>query len=247
MGPSDGAVRRFGLAEARVTEVGARVLVVEDEPRMRKFIRASLSSHGYQVIEAERASEVVALMTSHNPELVLLDLGLPDGDGIDLTRQLREWSRAPIIVLSARGREDDKVAALDAGADDYLTKPFGVNELLARMRVALRHAQGRETPAAALEFGELKLDLVRREVFRGDEPLHLTPLEYKLLVLLAQNAGKVLTHRQILHEVWGPSYAAQTHYVRVHMAELRKKVERDPSRPKLLVTEPGVGYRLRER
>jgi two-component system KDP operon response regulator KdpE len=229
-----------------VTELGARVLVVEDEPQMRKFIRASLSSHGYQVIEAERARDVVALVTSHNPELVLLDLGLPDGDGIDLTRQLREWSRAPIIVLSARGREDDKVSALDAGADDYLTKPFGVNELLARMRVALRHAQGNDTPAPVLEFGELKIDRVRREVARGGDPLHLTPIEYKLLVLLAQNAGKVLTHRQILHEVWGPSHAAQTHYVRVHMAELRKKVELDPSRPRLLVTEPGVGYRLRE-
>jgi two-component system, OmpR family, KDP operon response regulator KdpE len=229
-----------------VTELGTRVLVVEDEPRMRKFIRASLSSHGYHVIEAERAGEVVALVTSHNPDLVLLDLGLPDGDGIDLTRQLREWSRAPIIVLSARGREDDKVSALDAGADDYLTKPFGVNELLARMRVALRHAQAGATPAPVLEFGELAIDRVRREVSRAGEPLHLTPTEYKLLVLLAQNAGKVLTHRQILHEVWGPSYAAQTHYVRVHMAELRKKVERDPSRPKLLVTEPGVGYRLRE-
>lgn len=232
-----------------MSELGAVILVVEDEPQMRKFIRASLTSHGYRVLEAERASEAVMMLTSHNPEMVLLDLGLPDGDGIDLTKQLREWSRVPIIVLSARGREDDKVAALDAGADDYLTKPFGVNELLARMRVALRHAQSREADPSvqAFEFGELKIDLVRREVFRGEDELHLTPTEYKLLVLFAQNAGKVLTHRQILKEVWGPSYAAQTHYVRVHMAELRKKVEVDPSRPKLLVTEPGVGYRLRDR
>ncbi len=226
---------------------GALVLVVEDEPQMRKFIRASLTSHGYRVLEAERAQEAVSLATSHNPELLLLDLGLPDGDGIDLARRMREWSRVPIIVISARGREDDKVAALDAGADDYLTKPFGVNELLARMRVALRHAQvvAAGTETQSLEFGELKIDLVRRQVFRGPEELHLTPIEYKLLLLFAQNAGKVLTHRQILIEVWGPAYASQTHYVRVHMAELRKKVEADPARPKLLVTEPGVGYRLR--
>ena len=232
-----------------MSDLEALVLVVEDEPPMRKFIRASLGSHGYRVIEAERASEAIGLLTSHNPQLVLLDLGLPDGDGIDLTRQIREWSRVPIIVLSARGREDDKVSALDAGADDYLTKPFGVNELLARMRVALRHAQpqGPAQAAQPIQFGELRIDLVRREVFLGAAELHLTPIEYKLLTLLAQNAGKVLTHRQILKEVWGPSYASHAHYVRVHMAELRKKVELDPSRPKLLVTEPGVGYRLRDR
>jgi two-component system, OmpR family, KDP operon response regulator KdpE len=227
---------------------GALVLVVEDEPQMRKFIRASLTSHGYRVLEAERASEAVMLATSHNPELLLLDLGLPDGDGIDLTRQIREWSRVPIVVISARGREDDKVSALDAGADDYLTKPFGVNELLARMRVALRHARiaAAGTAEQVLVFGELKIDRVCRQVFRGAEELHLTPIEYRLLLLLAENAGKVLTHRQILIEVWGPSYASQTHYVRVHMAELRKKIETDPARPKLLVTEPGVGYRLRD-
>lgn len=232
-----------------MTTVGPLVLVVEDEPEMRKFIRATLTSRGYRLLEAERAAEGVQLLTSHNPDLVLLDLGLPDGDGIDLTRQLRGWSRVPVIVISARGREDDKVAALDAGADDYLTKPFGVNELLARMRVALRHAEAtRGGPQVqAYEFGDLKIDLVRREVFRGDEELHLTPTEYKLLVLFAQHAGKVLTHRQILKEVWGPAYAAQTHYVRVHMAELRKKIEANPSRPKLLITEPGVGYRLRDR
>ncbi|MFO0554651.1 MAG: response regulator [Polyangiaceae bacterium] len=232
-----------------MTESGALVLVVEDEPQLRKFIRASLSSHGYRVVEAETAAEGVRLVTSHNPEIILMDLGLPDGDGIDLTRQLREWSRVPIIVLSARGREDDKVAALDAGADDYLTKPFGVNELLARMRVALRHAQTATSasPAGVLEFGDLRVDLARREVFRGTEDLHLTPIEYRLLAYFAQHAGKVLTHQQILKEVWGPAYAAHTHYVRVHVAELRKKIEREPSRPKLLVTEPGVGYRLRDR
>ncbi|MFZ5439706.1 MAG: response regulator [Myxococcota bacterium] len=224
------------------------VLVVEDEPQMRRFIRASLDSHDFRVLEAERAAEVTGLITSHNPELVLLDLGLPDGDGIALTRQLREWTRVPVIVISARGREDDKVSALDAGADDYLTKPFSVKELLARMRVALRHAHAGSTPAEqVLQFGELKLDLARREVFRGAEELHLTPIEYKLLALFAKHAGKVLTHRQILTEVWGPAYANQNHYVRVHMAELRKKIEPEPSRPRLLVTEPGVGYRLRDR
>lgn len=227
---------------------GDRVLVVEDEPEVRKFIRASLSSHGYRVIEAASASEAVALSTSHNPELILLDLGLPDGDGIELTKRLREWSKVPIIVISARGCEEDKVAALDAGADDYLTKPFGVNELLARMRVAQRHAnsQGAEN-AQTYELGELHIDLTRREVLRAGEPVHLTKTEYKLLVLLARHAGKVLTHRQILKEIWGPSYATQTHYVRVQMAELRKKIEADPSRPRLLVTEPGVGYRLRDK
>jgi two-component system KDP operon response regulator KdpE len=230
-----------------MSESGCLVLVVEDEVQMRKFIRASLASHGYRILEATRVAEAVMLMTSHNPELVLLDLGLPDGDGIELARQLREWSAVPIIVLSARGREDDKVAALDAGADDYLTKPFGVNELLARMRVALRHAQqSLGEPQQSLQFGDLRLELARREVFCGEREVRLTPIEYKLLVLLARNAGKVLTHRQILKEVWGPAYANQTHYVRVHMAELRKKIEAEPSRPKLLVTEPGVGYRLRE-
>lgn len=225
------------------------MLVVEDEPQMRKFIRASLQSHGYRVLEADTVREALVSMTSANPALVLLDLGLPDGDGIDLTKQLREWSRVPIIVISARGREDDKVLALDAGADDYLTKPFGVNELLARMRVALRHAHESASTQVSTryELGTLVLDLTRREVTLSGEPLHLTPIEYKLLVLLAQHAGKVLTHRQILKEVWGPTHTQHTHYVRVQMAELRKKIEADPARPKLLMTEPGVGYRLRDR
>jgi two-component system, OmpR family, KDP operon response regulator KdpE len=230
-----------------VTQPGALVLVVEDEPQMRRFIRSSLTSHDYRLLEASTAKEAEALITSQNPELILLDLGLPDLDGIALTEKLRQWSRTPIIVLSARGREDDKVAALDAGADDYLTKPFGVNELLARMRVALRHARQLSAPAAStFEFGTLLIDLARREVTRAGAPVHLTPTEYKLLVLLAQNAGKVITHAQILREVWGAGHANQTHYVRVHMAELRKKIEDDPARPHLLVTEPGVGYRLRD-
>jgi two-component system KDP operon response regulator KdpE len=231
-----------------MTGEGDLVLVVEDEPQMRKFIRASLASHGYRILEAERGSEAL-ILTSHNPALILLDLGLPDMDGIHLTQQLRGFCSVPIIVISARGREDDKVAALDAGADDYLTKPFGVNELLARMRVALRHAQGPGAVAEpkVYEFEALRIDTARREVTLAGRDVHLTPTEYKLLVLFAQHAGKVLTHRQILKEVWGPGHAAQTHYVRVQMAELRKKIELDPSRPKLLVTEPGVGYRLRDR
>ncbi|MBI4815427.1 MAG: response regulator [Deltaproteobacteria bacterium] len=225
------------------------VLLVEDEPEMRRFIRASLSARGYRLVEAQTTSEALLLATSHNPELILLDLGLPDGDGIDLTRQIREWSRVPIIIVSARGRENDKVAALDAGADDYLTKPFGVNELVARMRVALRHASAAAGGASepVIEVSGLHLDLARREVKIDGVEIHLTPIEYKLLVLLAKHAGKVLTHRQILKEVWGPSYTGQSHYVRVHMAELRKKIEQDPARPKRLVTEPGVGYRLRDR
>jgi two-component system KDP operon response regulator KdpE len=232
-----------------MTEHRPLVLVVEDEPQMRRFIRATLTSHGYRLLEAGTAAEALTLATTHNPELVLLDLGLPDGDGIEITRRIREWSTMPIIVISARGREDDKVTTLDAGADDYLTKPFGVNELLARMRVALRHAQ---TPTSAnstqvMTFGDLKIDLARREVLVGTNQVHLTPIEYKLLVFLAHHAGKVVTHQQILKEVWGPVYANQAHYVRVHMAELRKKIESNPARPKLLVTEPGVGYRLRDR
>ncbi len=233
---------------------GALVLVVEDEPQMRRFLRTSLAMNGFRLLEAATSREGLAAATSHNPELILLDLGLPDGDGLDLTRRLREWSRVPIVVISARGREDDKVVALDAGADDYLTKPFGLGELLARMRVALRHARAAAAPEAepVIEIGEigeagpLRIDFARREVTRAGAPVRLTPTEYRLLALLAQHAGKVLTHRQILKEVWGPHAANQNHYVRVHMAELRKKIEVDPTRPKVIVTEPGVGYRLRE-
>jgi two-component system KDP operon response regulator KdpE len=230
-----------------VTAPGPVLLLVEDDPQMRRFLRASLAARGFRLLEAELAREALALATSHNPEVVLLDLGLPDGNGIALARSLREWSRVPIIVISARGREADKVEALDAGADDYLTKPFGVNELLARIRVALRHAQqAGGTSAPILEVGALRLDLARREVTVAGRALHLTPLEYRLLVLLARNAGKVLTHRQILKEVWGPGHQEETHYLRVYMAQLRRKIEADAARPRLLVTEPGVGYRLRD-
>jgi len=222
------------------------VLVVEDDAQVRRFLRAALSSHAFRLVEAGTVREAEQLATSHNPDVYLLDLGLPDGDGVDLARRLRDWTRAPIIVLSARGREEDKVNALDAGADDYLTKPFGVNELLARLRVALRHAQATPAGDPVLEAGPLRVDLARREVTVEGREVRLTPTEFKLLALLARHAGKVLTHRQILKEVWGPN-ATEAHWVRVHMAELRKKVEGDPARPRLLVTEPGVGYRLRDR
>jgi len=230
-----------------MSPVDPLVLVVEDEPQMRRFLRASLTSHGFRVAEADTADEAIATATSQSPEMILLDLGLPDRDGIDLAREIRGWSRVPIIVISARGRETDKVEALDAGADDYLTKPFGVNELLARIRASLRRSREPATGTSpVIEIGALRIDLVRREVTMDGQPLHLTPIEYRLLALLAQNAGRVLTQRQILEEVWGRGHAAQNHYVRVYMAQLRRKIERDPARPRFLVTEPGVGYRLRD-
>ena len=224
------------------------VLIVEDDTQMQRFLRAALSANGFRHLEAVSAAEALALAPSHNPDLVLLDLGLPDGDGLDVTRRLREWSRTPIIVLSARGREDDKVSALDAGADDYMTKPFGTGELLARMRVALRHAAASVGPLASMivDAGAIRIDLASRVVWRDGAEVHLTPTEYKLLAHLGRHAGKVLTHRQILKEVWGPGSVEHTHYVRVQMAELRKKLERDPTRPSVLITEAGVGYRLKQ-
>ncbi len=228
-----------------MTDTGPVVLLIEDEPQMRRFLRAALTGHEYRLVEATSGLEGLALATSHNPEVVLLDLGLPDIDGFEVTRRLREFTSVPIIVLSARGREEDKVAALDAGADDYVTKPFGMNELLARVRVALRHAQGREPDEPVFEQGPLRIDLARREVHVAGVPLKLTPIEYRLLTTLAKYAGKVLTHRQLLKEVWGPSHGDDTHYLRVYMAQLRRKIEPDPSNPQLLLTEPGVGYRLK--
>jgi two-component system KDP operon response regulator KdpE len=224
---------------------GPSVLLIEDEPQMRRFLRAALTSHGYRLLEAVNGQEGIALATSHNPEVILLDLGLPDIDGLEVTRRLREFATVPIIVLSARGREEDKVAALDAGADDYVTKPFGMNELLARVRVARRHAEGRVPDEAVLELGTLKIDFGSREVSVNGALLKLTPIEFRLLTCLARNEGKVLTHRQLLKEVWGPSHGEDTHYLRVYMAQLRRKVEADPSNPQLLLTEPGVGYRLK--
>lgn len=231
-----------------MTTTAPLVLIVEDEAPMRRFLRAALVARDFAVAEAATAREGIVAITAQRPDLVLLDLGLPDADGIDVTRGLREWSEVPLIVLSARGREADKVAALDAGADDYLTKPFGVDELLARMRVALRRTAriAGAAPATVLEAGALRVDLDKREVTSGGRPVRLTPIEYRLLVCLARHPGRVLTHGQLVKDVWGGASGVAAHHVRVHMAELRKKVEDDPARPKLLITEPGVGYRLKE-
>jgi two-component system KDP operon response regulator KdpE len=221
-------------------------LLIEDEIQMRRFLRAALQSHEYQLVEATTARDGLAQAAGRNPDVILLDLGLPDGDGIDLTRRIREWSKVPIIVLSARGREEDKVAALDAGADDYLTKPFGVGELLARLRVALRHStQGASAAEPVFTVGGLRVDFEHRRVFVDDVEVHLTPTEYKLLGTLVRHAGKVLTHRQLLQDVWGPNAVEHAHYVRVYMTQLRRKLERDATRPQFLMTEPGVGYRLK--
>jgi two-component system KDP operon response regulator KdpE len=222
----------------------AQILVIEDDPPIRRFLRAALEAHGYRYRESSTGEDGIAQAATHVPDLVLLDLGLPDISGFEVVRRLREWSRVPILVLSAREQEEDKIRALDAGADDYVTKPFAMGELLARLRVALRH---RATPAAgagALEVGELRIDLARRRVTVGGGEVRLTPLEYRLLAELARHAGRVLTHEHQLREVWGPTYTRQHHYLRVYMAQLRQKLERDPSRPRVLVTEPGVGYRL---
>ena len=222
------------------------VLIVEDEAPMRRFLRSALTASQHRVVEATTAAEALSLASSHNPEVILLDLGLPDGDGIEVTKALRRWCTAPIVVLSARGREDDKIEALDAGADDYLTKPFGTGELLARLRVALRHANRAASAAdEKVVVGSLLVDLAARVVEHEGKEVHLTPTEYRILALFAKNVGRVLTHRQILKDVWGPNAVENTHYVRVQMAELRKKLEADPTRPTLLVTEPGVGYRLK--
>jgi len=213
---------------------------------MLRFLRPSLAAE-FKVLEVGTAGEALRAARTQAPELILLDLGLPDGDGVDLARRVRKWSKVPIIVISARRRDEDKVEALDAGADDYLTKPFGITELLARIRVAFRHAEARQVKdSPVLEFGPLRVDTSRREVEVDARQIHLTPIEYKLLVFLAQNAGKVLTHRQILEHVWGPSHAHLTHHLVVRMADLRKKIEPNPRRPALLITEPGVGYRLRD-
>jgi two-component system, OmpR family, KDP operon response regulator KdpE len=230
-----------------VTAPAPLVLVIEDEPAMRRFLRPGLEGQGYRVVEAATAREGVDLASSHNPDLVILDLGLPDGDGVDVTRRLREWSAAPIVVVSARGQEADKVAALDAGADDYVTKPFGMGELFARLRVAERHSARFKAGAGdpVFEAGPLRVDLAARRVFREDEEVHLTALEYKLLAALVRHADRVVTHRQLLKEVWGPASVNETQYLRVYMAQLRHKIEADPARPALLMTETGVGYRLR--
>jgi len=222
------------------------ILIVEDEPQIRRFLRATLGTD-YRLLEATNAQEGLAEAAATPPDVVLLDLGLPDMDGLEVIRRLREWTQAPIIIISARGQEHDKVAGLDAGADDYLTKPFGVPELMARIRVALRRSQSASDEAGnpVLTSGELKIDLAKRLVHVGGEEIHLTPLEFKLLAILAKHADKVITHRQLLKEVWGPDCTEDTQYLRVFVHQLRRKVEPNSSQPKWLITEAGVGYRLR--
>ncbi len=225
----------------------ATILLIEDEPEIRRFLRTMLPAHGFRLYEASTGKEGVSEAQVRNPDLILLDLGLPDRDGRDVIRQVREWTATPIIVLSARDQETVKVAALDLGADDYVTKPFGVEELLARMRAALRHASRTAADGGESVFtlGDLKVDLGRRQVFRSGQEIHLTPIEYKLLTTLIRHAGKVLTHRQLLKEVWGPLHVEEGHYLRVYMRQLRNKLEKAPAHPRYLVTELGVGYRLR--
>jgi two-component system KDP operon response regulator KdpE len=223
------------------------VLVVEDDPPILRFLRISLTNHGFRYAEATTGRDALARLTELRPDVVVLDLGLPDRDGIGVLRELRSFSSVPVVVLSARDRELDKVVALDSGADDYLSKPFGLEELLARLRVALRHAAARGAGDAAPVFvnGDLTVDLAARQVSVAGREIHLTPHEFKLLAMLVKHAGKVLTHRQLLREVWGPEFGDENHYVRVYMAQLRRKLEADPARPQWLQTEPGVGYRLR--
>lgn len=220
------------------------VVVIEDERQIRRFLRSALEAEGFRVFEADSAGQGLQEASTRKPDLVILDLGLPDGDGIDVIRDLRHWSQVPILVLSARSEETEKVHALDSGADDYLVKPFGTAELLARVRVALRHHQPGHDAEPVFCMGDIRVDFTHRKVFKGNEDVHVTPLEYRLLATLIKNAGKVLTHRQLLKEVWGPGYSDHHHYLRVYMAQLRQKLEDEPARPRHLLTETGVGYRL---
>jgi two-component system, OmpR family, KDP operon response regulator KdpE len=223
------------------------ILLIEDEPQMQRFLRIVLQGQGYCFIEAQTGQEGLVQAATRSPDIILLDLGLPDIDGLEVTRRLREWSDIPIIVLSAREQEQDKIKALDAGADDYLTKPFGAGELLARIRVATRHKVMRQSTTGEPVFilDNLRVDMSRRQVFLNEQEVHLTPIEYKLLTVLIQNAGKVVTHNQLLKEAWGPSYTKETQYLRVYMTQLRHKLELDPARPRFLINEPGIGYRLK--
>lgn len=223
----------------------ATILVVDDDPQLRRFLRTTLSGHGHAVMEAGTAAAAIDAIQRAHPTIVLLDLGLPDRDGLEVVRALPAEQRPPIIVLSARGQEGDKVAALDAGAEDYLTKPFGASELLARIRVVLRRGGGGSAPEL-IEVGPITIDQPRHTVTVGGVDVHLTPIEFRLLLALARQPGRVLTHRQLLSQIWGPSAVDQPQYLRVHMAALRRKVEQDPARPRWLVTEAGVGYRMRD-
>ncbi len=227
-----------------MSDAGQRVLVVDDENSIRRYLRAALSAQGFTVYEAANGEEAVHAVLNNRPDIIILDLGLPDFDGIEVTRRLREWSKTPIIILSVREAENDKIAALDAGADDYLTKPFGTGELMARMRVAMRRLANK-SDEPVLQVDDLKMDLSRRLVTVSEKEISLTPTEYDILRLLMQNAGKVLTHHHLLRQVWGTAYESEMHLLRVNISNLRRKIEADPARPHYLVTESGVGYRLR--
>jgi two-component system KDP operon response regulator KdpE len=227
-----------------MTEARATIMVIEDEPEIRLFLRTSLGAEGYRVFEAESGARGATDAATHKPDLAIVDLGLPDIDGVEVIRRIRKWSPMPIVVLSARAREQAKVEALDAGADDYVTKPFGVGELLARVRVALRHGARAPSGKETLVLGKLSIDLQRRRSTRGGAEVHLTPIEFRLLACLAQHLDMVVTHRQLLREVWGPSHIEHTHYLRIYMKQLRDKLEPDPVRPRYLITETGIGYRL---
>ena len=227
-----------------MTASSTRVLVVDDEPQIRRFLRTSLSAHGYRVIEAACGREAITLTATERPELVLLDLGLPDMDGLEVIHQVREWTTVPILVISVRGQEAQKIEALDSGADDFITKPFGMGELLARMRAALRHRLQAELDQPVFRAAGLTVDLVKRVVTVEGREVKLTPKEYDLLRVLVTHAGKVITHQHLLREVWGPGAVYETHYLRVYIGQLRHKLEPDPAQPRYLITEPGVGYRL---
>ena len=223
------------------------IVVIEDDPAIRLFLRTGLGAHGFKVFEADKGKQGIIEAGIRKPDLIILDLGLPDMDGVEVIKTIRAWSVMPIIILSARSGEQHKIDALDAGADDYLTKPFGLGELLARIRVALRHSVNSPEQGENGVFtnGALKVDLLKRQVFVGDREIHLTPIQYRLLSVLIKNAGKVLTHQHLLKEVWGPSYSDNSHYLRIYMSQLRQKLEADPTQPKYLLTESGVGYRLK--
>ncbi len=227
-----------------MSDTGQRVLVVDDESAIRRYLRTALTAQGFVIYEAANGQETLKAVVENHPDVIILDLGLPDFDGVEVTRRLREWSNTPIIILSVREAEQDKIAALDAGADDYLTKPFGTGELMARMRVVMRRLTGK-SDEPVLQVDDLKMDLSRRIVTVNGNQISLTPTEYEILRLLLQNAGKVLTHRQLLRQVWGTAYESEMHMLRVNISNLRRKIESDPSRPHYLITEPGVGYRIR--
>jgi two-component system KDP operon response regulator KdpE len=237
-------VSRQGAADAAASAVAAVVLIVEDERLIRRFVRSALEDEGCRVVEAATSAQGLVEAGAQQPDLVILDLGLPDGNGIDFIGALRGWSAVPILVLSARSNEQDKIAALDVGADDYLTKPFAVGELLARTRALLRRQSRSVGANPVIAFGAVRVDLSRRAVTRDGEAVHLTPIEYRLLCVLLANTGKVMTQRHLLREVWGPGSVERSHYLRVYVGHLRQKLEDDPTQPKYLLTETGVGYRF---